>query len=144
MSVLEFKRKSDGTNKIFQSRDIPTPPAGIDAIGIDLGTTNSVVSIFKLGSSHPETLQYEDGKGDLIPSMIFYDAKTGKNIIGHQAKELLKTNPHEVIRSTKRSMGKINSVFTSYGKNYRAEDVAAILLEHIVAHEKLQEIKQIY
>ena len=60
MNVLQFKKKSKETsaNISYSSGEIQTLPKEVSAIGIDLGTTNSVVSVFSYGATHPVTLKY--------------------------------------------------------------------------------------
>src|SRR5687767_1897708 len=73
-------------------------------VGIDLGTTNSLVSII-----HPETKQpvalKEHDSSSLVPSVIYFDDK-GNVTVGEQAKKYLITEPERTIFSAKRLMGK--------------------------------------
>lgn len=70
-------------------------------IGIDLGTTNSLVSFY----DGVESIVIEDKFGKITPSVVSYmDNDTA--IVGTRAKELLKSNPKRTIYSVKRFMGK--------------------------------------
>ncbi len=73
-------------------------------VGIDLGTTNSLVAII-----HPETKQpvalKEHNSSSLVPSVIYFDEQ-GNIIVGEAAKEHLVTSPGQTIFSAKRLMGK--------------------------------------
>ena len=73
-------------------------------VGIDLGTTNSLVAII-----HPETKQpialKEHNSSSLVPSVIHLDV-TGNITVGEEAKKYLITEPHNTIFSAKRLMGK--------------------------------------
>jgi molecular chaperone HscA len=73
-------------------------------VGIDLGTTNSLVAII-----HPETKQpvvlKEPEQGSLVPSIIHFD-KTGTISVGDSARQYLVTEPENTIFSVKRLMGK--------------------------------------
>ena len=140
MNILEFKKKSQTSSKIQGSNLVSEIPSGVSAIGIDLGTTNSVVSIYVNGQEHPTTLAYEGSY--LIPSIIYYDEEKSETIVGLNAKRFLDNEAAEVIRSTKRSMGKKNSSFSSHGKVFRAEDVAILVLKYIVNHPTLQKEKE--
>lgn len=86
-------------------------------IGIDLGTTNSLVSYIKDG--HAMAIPDEYGKNTLIPSAIYFD-KEGQPIIGEKALEMLVAEPERTITSIKRLMGrsyedvKNQSIQTSY------------------------------
>ncbi|MBL4747504.1 MAG: Fe-S protein assembly chaperone HscA [Magnetovibrio sp.] len=72
------------------------------AIGIDLGTTNSVVAISSDNTT--EVLKDEDG-GALVPSIVAY-APDGSAIVGELAKRLLLSRPDSVVSSIKRLMGR--------------------------------------
>lgn len=71
-------------------------------IGIDLGTTNSLVAIAK--DNLPSVIK-EEGKSGLIPSIIYFDANNDI-IVGEEAKEKLIRHPERTIYSAKRLMGK--------------------------------------
>lgn len=87
-------------------------------VGIDLGTTNSLVAII-----HPETKQpialKEHNTSSLVPSVIHFDAE-GNITVGEEAKKLLISEPQNTIFSAKRLMGKSyndikeNTSFFSY------------------------------
>lgn len=87
-------------------------------VGIDLGTTNSLVSFI-----HPETKQpvalKEHGSSSLVPSVIYFD-DFGNVTVGEEAKTKLITDPQNTIFSAKRLMGKSyddikdNASFFSY------------------------------
>lgn len=72
------------------------------AVGIDLGTTNSVVAIST--SSDVAVLMDDDGKA-LVPSVVAY-APDGSAIVGELAKRLLLSRPDSVVSSIKRLMGR--------------------------------------
>jgi len=71
-------------------------------IGIDLGTTNSVVAIMEGGS--PVVIANEEG-GRTTPSVVAY-AKDGERLVGQVAKRQAITNPERTIYSIKRFMGR--------------------------------------
>ena len=87
-------------------------------VGIDLGTTNSLIAII-----HPETKQTEALKehnsSSLVPSIVHFDGN-GNVTVGEEAKQYLITEPHNTIFSAKRLMGKSyndiknNSSFFTY------------------------------
>jgi molecular chaperone HscA len=72
-------------------------------IGIDLGTTNSLVAYINDGK--PVAVKDANGKNTLVPSVIHFDDKN-KVIVGEKAKQKLITNPERTIYSVKRLMGK--------------------------------------
>lgn len=72
-------------------------------VGIDLGTTNSLVAYIKDGKS--EAVKDKDGKSTLVPSIVHF-AKDGGIIVGDEAREKLISDPGNTIYSVKRLMGK--------------------------------------
>lgn len=72
-------------------------------VGIDLGTTNSLISYFKNDHAHIIPIG-KNGKG-ILPSVVHFQ-KDGNLIIGHKAKERIISNPAETIYSIKRVLGK--------------------------------------
>ncbi|WP_027120355.1 molecular chaperone DnaK [Mycoplasmopsis lipofaciens] len=93
-------------------------------IGIDLGTTNSVVSVVDNGN--PVVLENLNGKRT-TPSVVSF--KDGETIVGENAKNQIETNP-DTIASIKRLMGTSKTVKAN-GKNYKPEEVSAIILEYL-------------
>lgn len=73
-------------------------------VGIDLGTTNSLVAIIHPETKKPVVLKEYDGAA-LVPSIIHF-GETGAITVGDKAKEYLITEPHNTIFSVKRLMGK--------------------------------------
>lgn len=72
-------------------------------IGIDLGTTNSLVSYIKDGNAM--AIPDKNGNNTLVPSAIYFD-KDGEPIIGTKALEMLVEQPERTITSIKRLMGR--------------------------------------
>ena len=81
---------------------LPHDDAGGLAVGVDLGTTNSVVAIAH--DQKPEVLRDETGQG-LVPSIVAY-RKDGQIIVGDPARRLLLEQPEIVVGSIKRLMGR--------------------------------------
>lgn len=73
-------------------------------VGIDLGTTNSLVAILHPESRQPVALK-EFNSSSLVPSVIHFDA-AGNVIVGEAARAFLETDPQRTIFSAKRLMGK--------------------------------------
>jgi Fe-S protein assembly chaperone HscA len=71
-------------------------------VGIDLGTTNSLVAIVENGT--PRVIPGTDGSM-LVPSVIYFD-QAGQVLVGNRAKEKMVENPKNTIFSIKRFMGK--------------------------------------
>ena len=82
--------------------DIFDPKAPPQAIGIDLGTTNSIVSYVRQG--HPVAITNCDGT-ELLPSVVHY-GKAGNIVVGAAAKSFAEREPERTIQSAKRFMGK--------------------------------------
>src|SRR5215203_2663370 len=74
-------------------------------VGIDLGTTNSLVAIIHPESRNPVVLKEHDGNA-LVPSIVHFDSNTGIITVGDEAKNYLISEPHNTIFSVKRLMGK--------------------------------------
>ena len=90
------------------------------AVGIDLGTTNSVVSVLEGGD--PVVIANSEGSRT-TPSVVAF-AKDGEVLVGEVAKRQAITNPDRTIRSVKRHMG-TNWTSEIDGKNYTAQEISA-------------------
>ncbi len=88
-----------------QSRDPHEEKIDDIAIGIDLGTTNSVTAWKKEGDQNVTIAYDEDARSHLIPSVVSYPAK-GEPIVGWLAKQLLLMQPQASVSSIKRLMGR--------------------------------------
>jgi len=73
-------------------------------VGIDLGTTNSLIAIVRQDTREPIALREVDGL-TLVPSIVHFDEYGGATV-GNKAKELLIAEPEHTIYSVKRLMGK--------------------------------------
>jgi len=72
-------------------------------VGIDLGTTNSLVAFIN-PEKNPQVIN-DTGKGVLVPSIVHFGA-TGDITVGNEAREYLITDPHNTIFSVKRLLGR--------------------------------------
>ena len=93
------------------------------AVGIDLGTTNSVVSVLEGGD--PVVVPNAEGSRT-TPSVVAF-SKSGDVLVGEVAKRQAITNPARTIRSVKRHMG-TNWSCDIDGKAYKAQEIAARVL----------------
>jgi len=93
------------------------------AVGIDLGTTNSVVAVLEGGE--PTVIANAEG-GRTTPSVVAF-AKTGEPLVGEVAKRQAVTNVERTIRSVKRHMGTDWKVDID-GKKYNAQEISARVL----------------
>ena len=73
-------------------------------VGIDLGTTNSLVAIIHPESRQPIALKEHDSSS-LVPSIVHFNAD-GNVVVGEEARDFLETDPQNTIFSAKRLMGK--------------------------------------
>jgi molecular chaperone HscA len=90
--------------EIHEPGETPLPHAGEGslAVGIDLGTTNSVVAIAREGK--PAALHDETGKA-LVPSVVAYPSAGGV-LVGDAGRQLMTREPRNVVASVKRLMGR--------------------------------------
>ena len=116
-------------------------------IGIDLGTTNSVVAVIEGGE--PKVIPNEEG-GRTTPSVVAF-TKTGERLVGQVAKRQAITNPENTIYSIKRFMGrryeevgeelkmvpyKVEAegdhvVIVAHGKKYTPPEISAMILQKL-------------
>src|SRR3954471_17532574 len=95
-------------------------------IGIDLGTTDSVVSILEGGE--PTVIANAQGSRT-TPSVVAF-AKNGEVLVGEVAKRQAVTNVDRTIRSVKREMG-TNWTVEIDGKKYTAQEISARTLQKL-------------
>ena len=96
------------------------------AVGIDLGTTNSVVSVLEGGE--PTVIANAEG-ARTTPSIVAF-AKNGEVLVGEVAKRQSVTNVERTIRSVKRHMG-TNWTIDIDGKGYTAQEISARVLQKL-------------
>jgi molecular chaperone DnaK (HSP70) len=101
------------------------------ALGIDLGTTNSVVSIFRRGVV--ETLAIE-GRSTM-PSVVSF-RNGGSVLVGQAAKARLLLDPENTVASVKRFMGDRGKTYQVGGRSLSPVDVSSLVLKRIVAAAK--------
>jgi len=96
------------------------------AVGIDLGTTNSVVAVLEGGE--PSVIANAEGSRT-TPSVVAF-AKNGEVLVGEVAKRQAVTNVDRTIRSVKRQMG-TNWSITVDGKKFNAQQISAFILQKL-------------
>jgi molecular chaperone DnaK len=96
------------------------------AVGIDLGTTNSVVSVLEAGE--PTVIPNAEG-ARTTPSVVGF-SKAGEVLVGEVAKRQAITNPDRTIRSVKRQMGTAWTIDID-GKKYTAQEISARILQKL-------------
>ncbi|MBQ2696007.1 MAG: Hsp70 family protein, partial [Clostridia bacterium] len=97
-------------------------------IGIDLGTTNSCVSVIEGGE--PTVIPNAEG-GRTTPSVVAF-SKDGERLVGQVAKRQAITNPDRTISSIKRDMGTDRKVNID-GKSYSPQEISAMILQKLKA-----------
>ncbi|MCE5323575.1 molecular chaperone DnaK [bacterium] len=97
-------------------------------VGIDLGTTNSVVAVMEGGE--PVVIPNSEGSRT-TPSVVGF-SKTGERLVGVTAKRQAILNPDRTISSIKREMGTDHKV-TIDGKGYTPEEISAMILQKLKA-----------
>lgn len=95
-------------------------------IGLDLGTTNSVVSCMEGGQ--PVVIANAEGSR-LTPSVVAF-TKEGERLVGQLAKRQSITNPDRTIQSIKRDMGTSRKINID-GKNYTPPEISAMILQKL-------------
>ena len=95
-------------------------------IGIDLGTTNSCVSVIEGGE--PVVIPNAEG-ARTTPSVVAF-SKTGERMVGQVAKRQAVTNPDRTIISIKREMGSDYKVDID-GKSYSPQEISAMILQKL-------------
>jgi molecular chaperone DnaK len=96
-------------------------------VGIDLGTTNSVVAVME--GQTPTVIANSEGNRT-TPSVVAF-TKTGERLVGQLAKRQAVTNPERTIKSIKRHMGTDFTVKID-GKDYTPQEISAMVLQKLV------------
>ena len=97
------------------------------AVGIDLGTTNSVVAVLEGGE--PTVIANSEGSRT-TPSVVAF-ARNGEVLVGQSAKNQAVTNVDRTIRSVKRHMGSDWKTPDIDGKRYSAQEISARVLQKL-------------
>jgi molecular chaperone DnaK len=97
------------------------------AVGIDLGTTNSVVAVLEGGE--PTVVANAEGSRT-TPSIVGF-SKSGEVLVGEVAKRQAITNPDRTIRSVKRHMGDNSWHIDIDGKKYSPQEISARILQKL-------------
>ena len=98
-------------------------------IGIDLGTTNSVVSVVEGGE--PTVITNPEGSR-ITPSVVGF-TKDGQRLVGQLAKRQAVSNPDRTIASIKRHMGETSYKVSVDDKSYTPPEISAMILQKLKA-----------
>src|SRR5437867_9248587 len=93
-------------------------------VGIDLGTTNSVVAVLEAGE--PTVIPNAEG-ARTTPSVVAF-SKAGEILVGEVAKRQAITNPDRTVRSIKREMGRKDWSLDVDGKKWTPQEISAQIL----------------
>ncbi|CAN1265612.1 Heat shock 70 kDa protein, mitochondrial [Linum perenne] len=109
------------------SRAFSSKPAGNDVIGIDLGTTNSCVSLMegKIDLQNPKVIENSEGSRT-TPSVVAFNQK-GELLVGTPAKRQAVTNPTNTVFGTKRLIGS-DAWVEANGQQYSPSQIGAFVL----------------
>ena len=97
------------------------------AVGIDLGTTNSVVAVLEAG----EPVVIPNAEGSRITPSVIGFSKTGEVLVGEVAKRQAITNPDRTVRSIKRDMGRRDWTLDVDGKKWTPQEISAQILSKL-------------
>jgi molecular chaperone DnaK len=107
-----------------------------DIVGIDLGTTNSEIALYRDGRPHVLT---DDRGRKILPSVVGI-TETGELLVGEEARNQLVLYPERTIRSIKRRMGSNDRLHLG-GVEYSPQEISAIILKHLktIAERNLEQ-----
>ncbi|MDR1913017.1 MAG: Hsp70 family protein, partial [Clostridiales bacterium] len=109
-------------------------PEDLYIVGVDLGTTNSIISYWDNHNRRPELIDMSNGFGKIpLPSVVQYRPESGEWIVGAEAYNTMSIYPESTIRSIKRKMGTSETVYVA-GKDYRPEEISAKILKELIDH----------
>jgi molecular chaperone DnaK len=97
-------------------------------VGIDLGTTNSVVAVME----GPQPVVIPNAEGSRTTPSVVAFTKTGERLVGQLAKRQAITNPDRTISSIKRHMGEAEYRVKIDGKDYTPQEISAMILQKLV------------
>ena len=96
-------------------------------VGIDLGTTNSLVAYIE--GDQPIAVTDPNGKNTLVPSVINFNSE-GQVIVGDEAKEYLISDPQNTIYSVKRLMGRSYKDIVNAGRRLGYKIIRRSTFQH--------------
>lgn len=130
MKWTEYKKIIEENKKI---------PEDYYILGIDLGTTNSIISYWDSINERPEPIDISNGFGKIpMPSVVQYrkeENSDGEWVIGEEAFRSMKIYPETTIRSIKRKMG-TDEIIEIDGQKYLPEEISAKILTELVDYCK--------
>jgi molecular chaperone DnaK len=116
-----------GELKLGRTQDSPEESTMARAVGIDLGTTNSVVAVLEGGE--PTVIANSEGSRT-TPSVVAF-SRNGEVLVGQSAKNQAVTNVDRTLRSVKRHIGTGWTTPDIDGKKYTAQEISARVLQKL-------------
>ncbi|MDQ1253536.1 MAG: molecular chaperone DnaK, partial [Euryarchaeota archaeon] len=110
-------------------------------LGIDLGTTNSCMAVMEGG----EAVVIPNAEGARTTPSVVGFSKKGEKLVGQVAKRQAVSNPENTVYSIKRHMGDANYRVTLQGKQYKPQEISAMILQKLKTEAEAylgEEIKQ--
>ncbi|MCL1995430.1 MAG: Hsp70 family protein [Defluviitaleaceae bacterium] len=109
-------------------------PSNLYILGIDLGTTNSIISYYDAEAKEPVPIDVSMGFGQVpLPSVVQYRPKEDEWVIGSEAYRTIKMYPHSTARSVKNLMGS-DSTIQMGQLTHTPEEISAKILTELVSH----------
>lgn len=107
-------------------------------VGIDLGTTNSAISVLKGNPARPQLISI--GGQTLLPSIVSFEKANQRPLVGHTARNRFVFDPDNTIREAKRNMGR-DTIYQIHDKAWTAPEIQAEVLKYLIenASEQLGE-----
>jgi molecular chaperone DnaK len=99
-------------------------------IGIDLGTSTSLLCAFQDGKPTPIHSPFAEHRGPVVPSLVGYSKERDEIVVGYRA-ENYRSRPASFIQEVKRKMG-TDELVRLGARSYRPQEVSAFLLKNIV------------
>ena len=96
-------------------------------LGIDLGTTNSCMAVMEGG----EAVVIPNAEGARTTPSVVGFSKKGEKLVGQVAKRQAVSNPENTVYSIKRHMGDVNYKVTLQGKQYKPQEISAMILQKL-------------
>ncbi|MCQ1537284.1 molecular chaperone DnaK [Methanosarcina sp. KYL-1] len=96
-------------------------------LGIDLGTTNSCMAVMEGG----EAVVIPNAEGARTTPSVVGFSKKGEKLVGQVAKRQAVSNPENTVYSIKRHMGDANYKVTLHGKDYKPQEISAMILQKL-------------
>ncbi len=126
IEALDRRRFEEQADRWVQAATQEILADYIDAIALDLGTSNSVVCLYNQKQGEPEVVEWQGRRQ--IPSVFAID-QVGRERVGVPISELLGKSPRAIVTQAKRQMG-TDTKFKAGGQVYRPEEISARIINH--------------